>query len=238
MAFDPTKYEGAGHEDLDSSSAMPIIRILQDQSPEINPRKENHIAGSKAGDLFWNKTRSVVPSPLEFVPVACRSVYVEWKPKSDGGGVVATHPLSVTSDPRYRKDGYKEFLGSNELKYTTYWCILALINGEWENALLACTSTQLKVSRALSSEIAKFRYEGLQVTPPVFARKFKLSSVLEKNAAQQEYFNFKVTEPTVLDFERDEQLLELAGSAATAAKGELPAPQVAALTVDDSDTPY
>ena len=76
------------------------------------------------------------------------------------------------------------------------------------------------------------------MTPPVFARKFKLSSILEKNAAQQEYFNFKITEPSVLDIERDEQLLELAGSAATAAKGELPAPQVAALTVDDSDTPY
>lgn len=225
MAFDPTKYEGAGVDELETGANMPLIRVLQDNSPQINPRKEEHVPGSEAGDLFFNKTKSVIPRPLEFVPVACKSVYVEWVPRNQGGGLVGTHELSIAKDPKYRKEGHKEFLGNNELKYTTYWCITALVNGEWIPAILALSSTGLTVSRKLAGDIASFRYENSKIPATIFARKFKLSTVLEKNKADEEYFNFKVSEPTVLDFVKDEELLNLCAEARETAIAELPSPE-------------
>ena len=47
-----------------------------------------------------------------------------------------------------------------------------------------------------------------EITPPIFARSFELSTVVEKNAADQEYFNFTVKPLDVLDFDEDKELLE------------------------------
>lgn len=243
MAFDPTQVDGAGHDQLEKSSTLPIIRIIQDQSPEINKRKEEYIDGAEAGDLLWNLDKSILARPLEFVPVGGVSLYTEWTPKDEGGGFHGYHPLTIVNHPDYekgRKKKHDEWLGQHELKYTRYECILAFIHGEWKRALLAMTSTQLHVARKLSQEIAKFRYPGLAVIPPVFARKWKLSTVLEKTTSDQEYFNFKIDNPEVLDFTTDEKLLNMANEASKTARASLPSPRtsapVAALKADDTGT--
>lgn len=236
MAFDPTQAEGLGTDSLEESSSMPIIRIIQDQSPEQNKRKEEYIEGAEAGMLMFNPTKELLPAPLEFIPLAVRSLYVEWVPKEKGGGVVATHPLSIVSHPSYRKGvktRYDEWLGENELKYTSYWLVLFLKNGEWEKGMLAMSSTQLRVARELSTKIDSFRWNKVDVKPPIFARTWKLSSKTEKNGADQEYFNFAITEPRILDFKKDEALLNMAQAAHMEAVKSLPeankAPDAAAL---------
>ena len=40
MAFDITKVSGQGMENLDSGSAIPFVRILQDLSPQLKKQKE------------------------------------------------------------------------------------------------------------------------------------------------------------------------------------------------------
>ena len=58
MAYDITKVAGMGTENLDAGSALPFIRILQDLSPQLKPNKDEYVEGSKAGDLFFNKTKT------------------------------------------------------------------------------------------------------------------------------------------------------------------------------------
>ena len=228
MAFEIEAAQGVGTDDLEESSSLPIIRILQDQSPEINKRKESYIEGAEAGNLLWNFNHETLTSPLKIVPVGSRAVYVEWIPKDAGGGIVGTHPLTIIQDSRYQKNVKREndeWLGDNELKYTRYWCVLALINDVWEKAIVPMTSTQLRIAREWSKAIAKFKYEKLpNIAPPLFARTWMLSAEVEKNKAGQEYFNFRVRDPVVLDFKKDEDLLNTALAASKVALEQLPNP--------------
>jgi hypothetical protein len=228
MSFDITLAQGVGSDNLEDSSALPIIRILQDQSPEINKRKDKYIEGAEAGDLYWNSEQRTLERPLKFIPVKSVALYTEWVPKDEGGGLVAIHNLDIVNDSRYKKDVKRrndEWLGDHELKYTRYWMILAHIDGEWQKAMLAMTSTQLKVARELSRVIKSFKYESMpEITPPIFARSFELSTVVEKNAADQEYFNFTVKPLDVLDFDEDKELLEQSFNCFKEASEALPSP--------------
>jgi hypothetical protein len=213
MAFDITTVAGQGTENLDSGSSLPFIRILQDLSPQLKKQKDEYIEGAESGDLFFAKTQSVLDQPVEIVPCYTKSIYTEWVPRSKGGGFVGNHPLTVVSNPAYEKGRerqYDEWLGENELKFTTYWFVLMKVNDSWEQAVIPFTSSQLRVSRKLTQDINRFRYDDASIAPPLFAQSWKLKSVLETSKNGDDYYNFEFVEPTALDFEADESILTLA----------------------------
>tara|TARA_A100001015_G_scaffold318341_1_gene437960 strand:+ start:9307 stop:10047 length:741 start_codon:yes stop_codon:yes gene_type:complete len=212
MAFDITKVSGQGTENLDSGSAMPFIRILQDLSPQLKKQKDEYVEGAEAGDLFFAKSKSTVQQPARIIPTYTASVYTEWVPRSQGGGYVATHPLSIVSHKDYEKGRdrqYDEWLGQNELRFTTYWFVMIEIDGTYEQAIIPFTSSQLRVSRKLTSDINRFKYDGEHSTivPPLYAQSWEISTVLETSKNGDDYYNFSFSNPTVLDFEADEALL-------------------------------
>jgi|TARA_B110001452_G_scaffold132003_1_gene109674 hypothetical protein len=216
MAYDITKVAGMGTQNLDEGSAMPFIRILQDLSPQLKPNKDEYVEGSKAGDLFFAKTKDLLDNPVDMIPVYTTAMYTEWIPRNKGGGFVGSHPLSVVGNPSYEKGRerqYDEWLGDNELRYTSYWFVLINVNGAWEEAMIPFTSSQLKVSRKLTSDINRFRYEAdTSIVPPLFAQKWQLATVMETSKNNDDYWNFEIKSPSVLDFESDEDLLELAAT--------------------------
>ena len=247
MAFDPTKVAGAGLDDLDQSSKMPLLNIIQQMSPQINPQKDQYIEGAKAGDIFFAPTSQVLEQPIEFLPVALKTVYVEWKPRDLGGGMVGVHPLDIRGrkDLGYeqgRKTKYDEWLGENELKKTTYVLGLIELDGEQTEAMLALTSTGQRIARKLQEDIGKFRYTGKlkDVAPFVYSRSFKITASYEENAKGEGYFNWKMSEPRVLDFDKDEALLELATSKQQEAKLALPSAEPASSTptLVDNENPF
>tara|TARA_E500000318_G_C3538068_1_gene203478 strand:- start:530 stop:1258 length:729 start_codon:yes stop_codon:yes gene_type:complete len=214
MAFDISTVAGQGTENLDSGgSSLPFIKILQDLSPQLKAQKDEYIEGSKSGDLMFAKTQSIIPQPARVLPCYTKSIYTEWIPRARGGGFVGNHPLNVVNNPNYEKGRerqYDEWLGENELKFTTYWFVLLELNGKWEQAVIPFTSSQLRVSRKLTGDINKFRYKEMDVTPPLFAQSWELTAVLETSKNGDDYYNFNFAEPKVLDFEADEALLSLA----------------------------
>jgi|TARA_B110000908_G_scaffold170235_1_gene229193 hypothetical protein len=214
MAYDMTKVAGMGTENLDSGSAMPFIRILQDLSPQLKPNKDEYVEGSKAGDLFFNKTKALLENPTSIVPVYTLAVYTEWIPRNKGGGFVGSHPLTIVGNPNYEKGRerkYDEWLGDNELRYTSYWFVLIEVQGVWEEAMIPFTSSQLKVSRKLTSDINRYRFpENTSVVPPLFAQKWELATVMETSKNNDDYWNFTISAPSALDVDSDEDLLELA----------------------------
>lgn len=244
MAFDITTVAGQGTENLNTGSKMPLIRLLQDLSPQLKKSKDEYIEGAQSGDLVYSPTDTILEQPAEFIPCYTQSVYTEWVPRDQGGGIVGTHPLTIVGHPNYKKGvkrQYDEWLGDNELKYTTYYFILIKVNGVWEKAVIPFTSSQLTVSRRLTANIAKFRYKDLDINPPIYAQAWKLSSVVETNKTGNDYFNFKIEEPRVLDFEADEDVLTLASEANKVASDSLvltsSKPEQAQLVADDA-MPY
>jgi len=246
MAFDPSKYAGAGTENLDESSSMPLLALAQAMSPELKRNDDKYIEGLQIGDIFLKSTGQIIQQPLEVVPVAVKTIYVEWRPKSQGGGIVGMHGPEITQDPTYEQGRkgkatgtktYDEWLGENELKYTAYWYCKANIEGEQTDVVISLSSTGLRVHRKLNNDIRKFRYEGIDTPPPLFARKWELVSS-EDSSPSGDYFTWQFQNPTVLDFEEDEETLSLCGEAYEGAGLMLPSedkPTAPALTADDDD---
>jgi hypothetical protein len=226
MAYDPTNDEGLGAEGLIEDSTLPLIKLIQQLSPEINENEEKYIEGAKVGDLFFAPTTAVIKQPASFIPTAFRTMYVEWKPKTLGGGIVGTHPLSVVTDPEYKKGvktQYDEWLGQNELKKTTYILGLVDIDGPVE-AMIALSGAGQKIARTFQKNIRNFRYSGkaVKVVPPVFAQTWDLTSVYEKNSEGQGFYSVSFSNPRILDFTKDEGILNTCSAQAKKAQLTLP----------------
>ena len=59
----------------------------------------------------------------------------------------------------------------------------------------------------------RFRYEAdTSIVPPLFAQKWQLATIMETSKNNDDYWNFEIKSPSVLDFESDEDLLELAAT--------------------------
>jgi len=212
MAFDISKVSGQGMENLDSGSSLPFIRILQDLSPQLKKQKEEYVQGAEAGNLFFAKSKSIVAAPTSVIPTYTASVYTEWIPRNKGGGFVATHPLTIVSNANYEKGRerqYDEWLGENELRFTTYWFVMIEIDGKYEEGIIPFTSSQLRISRKLTADINRFRYDGelSTIVPPLYAQKWEINTVLETSKNGDDYYNFSFSNPTPLDFDKDEALL-------------------------------
>lgn len=245
MAFDLTQTQGTGIEDLDQGGKMPNLRILQDMSPEVKKQKSEYIEGAEVGDIYFAGTEDIVSKPLNIIPLRMKALYTEWIPRDQGGGLNGIHPLTITSDSRYekgRKAKYDEWLGENELLMTHYWFLLIEIDGEWTEAILPMTKSQLKVSRTLQGAIKKFRYaHDKSIVPPIFANKIELKTVYEENANGDGYFNWHIGNFTTLDPEADEELLTRSHETGKNADAALPAPDAQAkpaLAVADSEEPF
>lgn len=248
MSFDIEQYAGVGTETLEESSSMPLLNIIQSNSPQLIPQKDQFIDGSKAGDIFYAPTQEVVEQPIRFTPSAFRTLYVEWKPRTQGGGYVGTHPLTIKGHPDYAqgKDPsrpYKESLGDNDLEKTTYVLGTIEIKGTMTPAMIALKSSGLKAARKLQADIRKFRYDGKDIAPPVFAQSWGVAAKYEESKDGDPYYNWEFTEPQVLDFEADVELLNEAADLAANADSALPQPSIApaaatpALTAE-ADAPY
>lgn len=207
------KLSGKGMDMLDASSNMPLLKLIATNSPELLPDHDKYIEGCKAGDIVFNATGEILPKPVEFLVVAKTTIYAEWRPKKDGGGLVGHHPLTAVGRPDYKKgndkSAYKEFLGKNELNLTMYYMIKFKQGDEWVEGILSFSSTGLSAAgRPLNKLISKFQYpEGVDCLPFLFSRSYYLDSFLDKDDENQ-WYNWKVSEGNVLDFEEDEKLLE------------------------------
>lgn len=209
---------------VDPLESMPLLKLLAFQSPEIiDPEKI--IEGTKPGDIIFSPTGEILEQPIEFAVIAKTTIYAEWRPKSDGGGLVGHHPQTIVGDPGYKKGSDKskwdEFLitdgQTNELKLTMYYMIKFLkdeLENEWIEGILAFSKTGLSaVGRPLNKMISKFTYSEEFLTkfkdanPFLFSQSYHLSSFLDKDDKNQ-WYNWKVEPGRVFDLEYDKDFLE------------------------------
>lgn len=182
-----------GLENLSQADlGIPILTIIQKGSAEFDEDHEDHatkkIEGVKVGDIINTVTREILHTtggtPVKVVPYFYKLVYLEWKPKSAGGGIVQTHTnpsilSSATRDPQTNKDVLPN---GNNIVTTAYYFVRVLHEGRPpEDALLTLTSTQLKKSRVWLNMMRGFTAANGNVLP-MFHRAYYLSTIGESNA--------------------------------------------------------
>lgn len=189
-AFDYGDHAGEGFEGMTNDDmSIPFINVLQSNSPMVED------GDSKSGDLYNTVTKEESPGDtgVGFVPVHFERAYVEWRPRSSGGGFVALHdPTSDTVKQAIEDNDGNKFgklkTGENELIETKYMYGLLIDddNAVQGFAVLSFTSTKIKV---FNDWLTSMRL--LKGKPPIWANRARVKTVKQKNE-HGTFYNFKV----------------------------------------------
>ena len=179
-------FEGRGFQNQTNEDvAIPFLNILQALSPEV---LEDGVDGAKPGMLFNSVTQELYDE-VQIVPAITQHVFVAWKPRDQGGGIVATY--SVTDElvkaakGRSTEFGKYEDGEGNDLVETFYIAGILSVNDEARGMImLAFTSTKIKAYKSIMGRIRPFQLvmeDGRRVPPPLFAHLLTLRTESKKN---------------------------------------------------------
>ena len=237
------RLSGTGMSDnLDIGKSMPMLRIIQDGSPEVKKSHplflERQIKGAEAGELVFTAESTAFES-VEALPITQKSLYSEWTSRSSGGKFVAHHDLGVTSNNEYRREGVKEYLGENELAYTMFFASLFLDSNEdkWKECIIAFSKTALGPARLWNKSILRFKYpDDIDISPFMFSQSYLLSTTIDHGSQGDAYFNWSIQPHRTLDFATDAKLLERALASRDIATQSLPQAEAQPLLREANDS--
>ena len=203
LAGDSKEASGFGNLDLSRDVMIPYINILQTTSPQLNPSKAEYVESAKVGQ-FYNTVSQEVSTSLNVIPVLYQLRYVEWKPRESGGGLVEMHDADsgILGQTTRSKMTFKDTLpNGNYIATTAYHYVMVQgTDGNWSQAVISMTSTQLKKSRRWNSLMLTQKVEGPSgsFTPPTYAIVYKLSTVSESND-RGSWFGYQVEKVQMVD---------------------------------------
>jgi hypothetical protein len=191
---------GQGFENQDMSDRkLPLIELLQSNSPEVVESKGKVYAGA-----FRNSVTGEIYESVVFCPAITDHCFVQWVPRDDGGGFRGRHAKNakVVIEAIARNDG--RAIGklsvpqpndpktgkpqpTHELveSFEIYAILYDVKSGEVLGfAMIPFTSTKIKVYRAWNSAIGNFAptINGKKLAPgqvPIFAHRVKMTSESE-----------------------------------------------------------
>lgn len=194
-------YEGRGFQNQTQEDiAIPFVNVLQAMSPEV---QGDGIDGAKPGMLINSVTQELYDE-VYFVPAITQHVFVEWVPRDQGGGIVATHALDsdVVKQAKAASTSFGKYkVGENDLVETYY--LFGVLSNEAGDALgmalMAFTSTKIKAYKAIMGRLNACQIrlaDGRRVNPPLFAHCLRISTRQQKNTKGT--FYVPVIEPAVV----------------------------------------
>ena len=147
-----------------SSYAMPFLRILQKLSPEVDKTENAFIKGAEPGDIVHTISKEVY-SEVNIIPLQYRDTYIEWIPRSKGGGFVQEydaldHMTKEVLSSCTKEENKNMLPNGNEFKlHSNYYCAFEGEDGEWEPVMISMSSSQLKTSRIWLSTMRRMILE-------------------------------------------------------------------------------
>ena len=194
---DYADYAGAGFENQTSDDySIPFLQILQALSPQIQENealRQGMILNTVTGETFEGKVG------IAFVPATTQHVYVEWKPRDAGGGFVGIHePSSDLIRQCVANQAFGDYRtpDGNELIETFYVYGVAIDSDEnVSQAVLAFSSSKIKKYKGWMTKAKTIQLplpDGRRIPAPLFAHKYRLRTVSEKNNKGQ-FFNWDIS---------------------------------------------
>ena len=209
---------GVGVSDDASDSLVPIVVILQDGNPEVKPRDPKYIEGAEAS-MIWlkNDDEPFVPGDEGILAQACYfdKDFVEWVPRSRGGGFVGRHrtipdDAERVADPQNpNKVKWVRRSNQNEIVETrSYTVRLFRENGARTEHVIPFTSSGHTVARDWMTRLRKVMVDGQRAN--LWAKLWRLTTKVKTNTRGESWFIFNVEDagwvPTEEDYEAGMQL--------------------------------
>ena len=219
---------GAGLQNIGAEQMqIPFVRILQALSPQLNKEKPDYIKGASQGDIFNTVTGEIYPEEtgVTVIPVAFEMKYLEFVPRSQGGGLVAEIPASSPDLNNTYREGPAEILPSgNELVRCHQHLVMVYDpeTGECTPAVLDMKKTQLKVSKKWNAQRTNITAMGKKgpFTLPIYGTAWKITTVSESND-QGTWYNFRIVRETNVTEELSAGMLRAKEMADSFQKGEI-----------------
>ena len=181
--------------------AIPFLNILQQMSPQVNKTEGAYIKNAESGMIYNSVSQTFYSGDegVRVIPCAYKRMLIEWKPREEGGGLVAVHDPSSGILKDAKRDGARDMLpNGNYLQNTAHHYVLIL--GEIaEQAIMPLSSTQLKKSRRWNSLMVNQRvdHQGKKYPAPPYAFSYLLTTVPESNE-QGSWFGWNVGDPQMI----------------------------------------
>jgi hypothetical protein len=180
--------QGAGLENVTPEDLIvPQLKLVQTNSPIVDPNEGAYIAGAKVGDIVNSVTGEFYDGDkgIKVVPVAYRRVFLEFIDREMGGGLVQIHDNpSILSKTTRSEKGQDVLEGGNYIQTTANHYILIIEGDKATPVMVAMSSTQLKKSRRWNSIMAGIRMtskDGRSFVPASYSHVYSLASSPEKN---------------------------------------------------------
>ena len=222
------EYAGAGTSTKSEHNTIPMIYVLQTNSPQVNKRNPLYIEGAEAGDLWLKSSASPIAKGAEgivFQPCHLVWAFVEWKPER--GGFVAAHESrpadceQVHEDPNDPDSRLQwERPNGNIVVDTCY--VYGLVQMEYPY-VLPLSSSGYRVAKDWNTDMRNRKYNGKPL--PVFGTKYHLKTVFRSNAKGEWFtlgFDFTPGLPTKEEVERGLALFKSVASGEKKAEVEQP----------------
>src|SRR6266404_30558 len=153
---------GDGVSTAAEDNIVPLLYILQAQSPVALKQKPEYIKGAVAGNIWPRGSRTLIDGEedgLPVIPVAFSKWWVEWRP--DRGGFAGRHAYDATADEKGRPEGAEwtedpknpgmgkwELPSGNVVVETREHAVLAQIDGNWTGCVISMSGSNHTSSRA------------------------------------------------------------------------------------------
>lgn len=143
-----------GFEEITSDSlTIPFLNIVQDLTPLY--KQENRPEGIKTGMIYDSVSQELF-TRITVIPVSFNRRYIEWKPRTAGGGFVAIHE-QCPPDAR-RIDNRVERANGNTIMDTRQHYVLYRDNNNlWNMALISLRSTGIQTSQQWLTQMGRCR---------------------------------------------------------------------------------
>jgi len=212
-AFLNTGDSAHGFEDLNvNTMAIPFIKVLNAQSPELSRKRNEYIEGASIGDLVNTITHKNYGKIVDFTVVKFEHIFVEWKPNR--GGFVGYHTPVQAEQKAVDKTVFGKWVTreGNLLQdtYMFYW----VIQGHEADGVVvfSADSADIKNAKKLNSMMLSNRFaDGTRALP--YHQVYTAESVEVDNGEQtwwQLTYSFKgyVDEKLYLEAVEQRKLLE------------------------------
>lgn len=199
-------YAGEGTELVSDLTIVPRIKLLQGLSPEVVDD------GERAGEFWHTVAESTLGDTIQMVPVFVSQSVLLWRPRKDGGGILARaddgvhwdrpdHDFEVKLDngkkvtwntgKTVQRGGLDRFGSMDPDDTNSYPAATRMINIiamfpdqlDLSPAVISLQRSSFKVGQQFVSKLAINRL-------PSWSRVFNMSSKKDKNANNESYFNW------------------------------------------------
>ena len=193
---------GKGVSTAAEDNIVPIVTILQLQSPQVNKRNLAYIDGAEAGDFLFKSLSPPFISGQKgflFQPCHFQKKWVEWIPRDSGGGFVAAYDdcpkeaKIVVDDPK--KPNKKRYMlpNGNEVIETRYHSGFIHLPGRVMPYVLPMSSSGHTVSKTWMQAMNSLQLPNGKGTVPIFATLYHMTSKERSDNAGHQWFVFEPT---------------------------------------------